>query len=117
MMLKRRRSVDPQEPGLATAGIFPVMRRGAFKIKAVAALQMVLLASQRDLQFSAEHEQELLAFVGVGLTAARFWFDSKKMRLHYFVAPGEQFHANAGTTRASDSGSLLRNTSFSCMSA
>src|ERR1700726_4636462 len=39
-----RRSVDPQQPGLAAAGIFPVMRRGTLKIKAVAALQMVLLA-------------------------------------------------------------------------
>src|SRR5450755_1965548 len=72
------------------------MRRGAFKIKAVAAPQMVLLAGQRDLQFSAQYEQELFALVGIRLAAARFWFDSKKMRLHYFVAPGEQFHANTG---------------------
>src|SRR5450631_2742257 len=56
LYLECRRSVDPQQPGLAPAGIFPVMRRGALKIKAVAALQMVLLAVKRDLQFAAEHE-------------------------------------------------------------
>src|SRR6266446_3044891 len=44
-----RRSVDPQQPGLAAAGIFPVMRCGALEIKAVAAFQMVLLAVKRDL--------------------------------------------------------------------
>src|SRR4029077_8521846 len=77
-----RRSVDPQQPGLAAAGIFPVMRRGAFKIKAVAALQMVLLAVKGDLQFSAEHEEELLAFVGVGLAAAGLGGDAEQMRLH-----------------------------------
>src|SRR5208282_1391924 len=92
-----RWSVDPQQPSLAPAGIFPVMRRGAFKIKAVAALQMVLLAVKSDLQLSTQYEKELLAFVGVRLAAAGLGRDAEQVRLHYFVSPGEQFHAHAGT--------------------
>src|ERR1700685_219274 len=81
------RSVDPQQPGLAAAWIFPVMRRGAFKIKTVAALQMVLLAVKSDLQFAAQHKQKFLTFVGVGFATAGSCFDTKEVRLHYFVAP------------------------------
>src|SRR5208282_2287853 len=92
-----RRRVDPQQPGLAAAGVFPVMRRGTLKIKAVTALQMVLLAGKSDVQFAAQHEQELLAFVGVGLAAAGLGRDAEQVRLHYLVAPGEQLHAHAGT--------------------
>src|SRR6202167_2881752 len=91
------RSVDPQQPGLAAAGIFPVMRRGAFKIKAVAALQMVLLTVKRDLQLAAEHEQELFAFVRIRLATAGLGLNAEQMRLHDFIAPGEQFHAHSRT--------------------
>src|SRR5260370_13123381 len=73
------------------------MRCGALKIKTVAALQMVLLAVQSDLQLAAQHEEELLAFVGVGLATAGPGRDAEQVRLHYFVAPGEQLHAHSGT--------------------
>src|SRR5882724_447806 len=39
--------------------------------------------------------QEFLAFVSVRFAAGAAALDSKKMRLHGGVAPGEQFHANA----------------------
>src|SRR5579862_1909382 len=39
-----RRRVDPQQPGLAPSWILPMMRHRALKIKAVAPLQVVLLA-------------------------------------------------------------------------
>src|SRR5712692_4627371 len=73
------------------------MRRGALEIKAVAALQMVLLVVESDLQFAAQHEEELLAFVCVGLATASLGRDAEQVRLHYFVTPGEQLHAHAGT--------------------
>src|SRR5260370_35845480 len=72
------------------------MRRGALKIETVAALEMVLLAVERDFELSAEYEQELLSFVGVGLATAGLRRDAEQVRLHDLVAPGEQLHAHSG---------------------
>src|SRR5258706_7465828 len=80
-----RRSVDPQQPGLATAGIFSVVRCGALKIKTVAALEMVLLAVKSDFQFAAQDEEELLSFVAVGLATAGLGRDAKQRGFHGFV--------------------------------
>src|ERR1700675_2602238 len=41
-ILKGRRCIHPQHPGLTPAGIFPAMRRGALEIKTVAGLKAVV---------------------------------------------------------------------------
>jgi len=55
----------------------------------------VLVVANPDFKFAANDVEKFLAFVGVGFTAAAAGLDAKQMRLHRFVAPGEQFHANA----------------------
>src|SRR5208337_1084707 len=73
----------------------PAMRGGALKVQAVSGLEPVPLASYLDLQLATQNEQELFPFVGVGFAAACLGSNAKQMRLHYRIAPGQQFHADA----------------------
>jgi hypothetical protein len=57
----------------------------------------VALIVEPDLELAAEDVKKLLAFVGVGFSAAASRFNSEKVRLHGGVAPGEQFHTNVRT--------------------
>src|SRR5215831_18181543 len=87
--------VDPQHPGFRAPRIPPAMRNRAFKIKAVAGFQTVMLALvQPDFKISAKHVQKFLSLVRVRFAAASAGFHTKKMRLHGGIAPGQQFHAN-----------------------
>src|SRR5690349_14072292 len=71
------------------------MWRGAFKIKAVARLQPIVLAFvQPDFKVTAKNMKELLSLVRVGLPAAAAGFDAKEVRLHRRIPPGQQFHAD-----------------------
>src|SRR5579859_2066673 len=85
--LKRRWSIDPQQPRLRTPGIAPAVRRRTFKVQAVAGLQMIVLTvAEPDFKRAAQHVQEFLAFVRVRFAAAPAGFHAKKMRLHGGVA-------------------------------
>src|ERR1019366_1763763 len=86
---ERRRRVHPQQPGFTRPRVLPAMRRGAFEVETVAAFQMVLFVGEGDLQFSAQDEQELLAFVGIRFTAAGARLDAEQVRFHDGVAPGK----------------------------
>ena len=44
LKLKCRGRIDPQHPSFGPAGIFPAMRRGTFKIEAVAGIEAIVLA-------------------------------------------------------------------------
>src|SRR5690348_7370094 len=93
---ERRRRIHPQQPGFGTPGIPPTMRSRAFKIETVSGFEPVMLISaQPNFKFAAENVQEFLAFVGIGFAAAAAGFDSKQMRLHRRLAPGQKFHAHA----------------------
>src|SRR4051812_35352429 len=96
--LERRWSVYPQQPRLTASGIFPPVRRCAFKIKAVTGLKPVLFTFQRDRQHAAQDVKKLLALMRVRIAAAALGSDAEKMRLHYGVAPGQQLHAHAGSS-------------------
>src|SRR5260221_14115754 len=96
LYLKRRRRVDPKQPGFGLAGTAPAVRSGALEIEAVAGLHAVVFVEvEPDFKFAAQDVKKFLAFVRVGLAAAAAGLDAEKMRLHDGVAPGEQFHANA----------------------
>src|SRR5882762_4214916 len=97
VILKGGRRVDPQNPSFRAAGIFPAVRRGAFKIQAVARFQeIVAVVVQPEFELAAQDMQEFLALVGVGFAAAAAGFHAEKVRLHGGVAPGEKFHADLG---------------------
>src|SRR5260370_9689262 len=55
----------------------------------------MLVVAEPDFKSAAEDVQELLAFVYVGFAAPAARLDTKEMRLHDCVAPGEQLHAHA----------------------
>src|SRR5260370_33019149 len=55
----------------------------------------MLVVAEPDFKSAAEDVQELLAFVYVGFAAPAARLDTKEMRLHDRVAPGEQLHAHA----------------------
>src|SRR5215467_2982957 len=87
---KRRRRIDPQHPGFFAAGVFPAMRNGAFKIKAVAWLQPIVLGFiQPDFKVTSKNMKELLSFVRVGLPAAAAGLDAKEVGLHRCASPGQ----------------------------
>src|SRR6266851_3362072 len=72
------------------------MWRGTLEIKTVARLHAVMLICvQPDFEFATQDVQEFFAFVSVRFAAAAAGLDTKKMRLHGSVAPGEQLHADA----------------------
>src|SRR6266404_3268081 len=97
VILKGGRRVDPQNPSFRAAGIFPAVRRGAFKIQAIARFQeIVAVVVQPEFELAAQDMQEFLAFVGVGFAAAAAGFHAEEVRLHGGVAPGEKFHADLG---------------------
>src|ERR1700747_1387320 len=88
--------VDPEQPGFGFSWIAPAMRCGALEIEAVAGLHtVVFIRVQPNFKFAAEDVQKFLAFVGIGFAAAAARLDTKQMRLHGGVAPGEKFHAHA----------------------
>src|SRR5690242_18016901 len=92
---KSRRRVDPQHPSFLAPRIPPAVRNRAFKIKAVAGLQPVMLAPIKpNFKIAPKDMQEFLAFVRIGLAAAPAGLHPKKMRFHRRVAPGKQFHAH-----------------------
>ena len=72
------------------------MRGGAFEIETVTGLELVVLVvADPDFKCAANHVEKFLAFVRVRFAAAAARLDAEEMGLHDFVAPGEQFHANA----------------------
>ena len=73
------------------------MRRGAFEIEAITRLEKVAFALiQANFEFTAQHVEEFLALMGIRFATTTAGLYAEKMRLHRGVAPGEQFHANAG---------------------
>src|SRR6266567_6874348 len=54
----------------------------------------MLLGVKPDFKTSAKDVQEFLAFVRIGLSTAATGFDAEKVRFHYRLPPGKQFHAN-----------------------
>ena len=72
------------------------MWRGAFEIEAVTGLELVVLVvADPDFKCPANDVKKFLAFMCVRFAAAAAGLDAEEMRLHHFVAPSEQFHANA----------------------
>src|SRR3984957_14967974 len=69
----------------------------AREIKAVARPQLEFLTGQYDVQPAAHQIEELLAFVRIGIAAARAGSYAKQVRLHRDLARRQQFHLNAGT--------------------
>lgn len=57
----------------------------------------MFLAVQPNLKFTTKDVQELFAFVRVGFTTAAARFDTKKMRFHRGLAPGQKLHAHSGS--------------------
>ena len=71
-LLERRRRIHPQHPGFRSPRVQPAMRRRALKIKTVSGPAAGTLLPPREIaQFSAQHVEKLLAFMGVGFAAAR----------------------------------------------
>src|SRR6266542_1239829 len=93
---KCRRRVHPQNQRLDTPRISPFVRYGAFKVKTVTGFELILLSPKRDFHYALQHVEKLLANVGVRFATAGIGRDAEQMRFHNRVAPGKQFHANAG---------------------
>ena len=73
------------------------MGRGTLEIEAVAGFEnVVFLLAQPDLKLAAQDVEKFLALVNVSFAAAPAGFDAEEVRLHGGIAPGEEFHADAG---------------------
>jgi hypothetical protein len=95
--LEGGRSIDPEQPGFGTAGIFPAVGGRAFEVEAVAGTQAVVaLMLEPDFEFAPQDVEKFLAFVRVRFSAASARFHSEEMWLHSSVTPGEKFHAYFG---------------------
>src|SRR5215472_6742743 len=80
---ERGRRIDPQNPCLGAARVFPAMRGGALKIQTVARLQMVAaFVMQQQLELPTQHVQKFFTFVRVGFSAATTWPHTEQVRLH-----------------------------------
>ena len=92
------------------------MWSGAFKVKTVAGFEtVVFIVFQPNFEIAAEDVEKFFAFVGVGFAAAAAGAHAEEVRLHGGVAPGEEFHADAGSGfenfalgRAHETGILFR---------
>src|SRR5208283_1444910 len=92
-----RRRIYPDYPGFGAPRVLPTVGRGTLKIEAVAGFENVMfLLVQPDFEFTAQDVEKLLALMSVGFAAAPAGFDAEEVRLHGGVAPGEEFHADAG---------------------
>src|SRR6266567_2790064 len=54
----------------------------------------MLLGVKPDFKTSAKDVQKLLPLVRIGFSAPATGFDAEKVRFHYRLPPGKQFHAN-----------------------
>src|SRR5205085_209701 len=94
--LECRRRIDPQQPAFEAPGISPAVRRGAFKIQAVAGLEAIVHCFvQPNLKLASQDMKKLLALVRVRLAAAPAGFHAEEVRLHGGISPSEKFHAHA----------------------
>src|SRR5271155_414327 len=88
LLLKSGRGIHPQDPCFLFARVHPPMMRAAFEIEAITLFEAKgFTVIERDFETATHDEEEFLALMRVGFSAAGSRGDPKEMRLHHGISP------------------------------